>query len=95
MKKTLTSKDLQKLFDAHDALKGTKEYMKYLMPNECKFKRNGKWSSWKWIGWNVSYSLNEATIKKVGSNVYIMRKSEDEVDCWQVTDEVNQLLKIY
>lgn len=96
MKKVLTSNDLQKLFDAHDALRGTKEYMKYQMPHECKFRMNGKWSAWKWIGWDVGYSLNEATIKKVGSKVYIMRKwSENEVDRWEVTDEVNQLLNIY
>lgn len=100
MKKQLTAEDLSILREAHVALRGTKDYQKYLMENECKYKRaiDDKFTGWKWIGWNIPYSLDQAVVKKVGENVYIMREQPDGwgcVDRWAVTAEVNELLKIY
>lgn len=100
MKKQLTSEDLKVLRDAHVALKGTADYQKYLMENECKYKRaiDGKFSGWKWIGWNIPYSQDKLIVKKHGENVYLMCEQSDGFGCvdrWKVTEEVNELLKIY
>ena len=98
MKTHLTIEDMNKLRDAHESVKGTNEYQKYLM--ECELKRrlaDGKWSNWKFIGWYYPYSADEVKIKKVGEKVYIMCDGAfgDEVERYTVTEEVNELLDIY
>lgn len=99
MKKTLTSKDFELLHNANESVRGTIDYMKYHMMHEFKVKNNeGKWSGWKYCSWDSAYSLDEAIVKKVGENVYIMSECADEYGCvdrWKVTPEVNELLKIW
>ena len=98
MKTRLTIEDMNKLRDAHESVRGTNEYQKYLMENELKRKRSdGKWSNWKFIGWYIPYSADEVKIKKVGEKVYIMCDGAfgDEVERYTVTEEVNELLDIY
>lgn len=96
MKKTLTSKDFELLRNANDLVRGTLDYMKYWMMHEFKVKNSeGKWSGWKYCSWDSAYSLDEAIVKKVGNNVYIMSESGRSFDRWTVTEEVNELLKIW
>lgn len=98
MKKTLTSKDFELLRNANDSVRGTSDYMKYHMMHEFKVKNNeGKWSGWKFCSWDSAYSLDEAIVKKVGNNVYIMSENsyDNSIDRWTVTEEVNELLKIW
>lgn len=96
MKKTLTSKDFELLRNANESVRGTSDYMKYWMMHEFKIKNNeGKWSGWKYCSWDSAYSLNEAIVKRVGNNVYIMSESERLFDRWLVTEDVNELLKIW
>lgn len=99
IKKTLTFEDLKTLWNAHDVLRGTKDYQKYLMQNEWKHKfADGSYSNWKFAGWYIPYSIDEAIVKRVGDNVYIMSKEPDfngTIDRWLVTEEVNELLNIW
>ena len=98
MKTHLTVEDLNKLRDAHESVRGTNEYQKYLMENELKRRlADGKWSNWKFIGWYIPHSADEVKIKKVGEKVYIMRDGAfgDAVERYTVTEEVNKLLDIY
>ena len=98
MKTHLTVEDMNKLRDAHESVKGTNEYQKYLMENELKRRlADGKWSNWKFIGWYIPYSADEVKIKKVGEKVYIMCDGAfgDEIERYTVTEEVNELLDIY
>lgn len=98
MKTHLTVKDMNKLRDAHESVRGTNEYQKYLMENELKRRLvDGKWTNWKFIGWYIPYSADEVKIKKVGEKVYIMCDGAfgDEIERYTVTEEVNELLDIY
>lgn len=101
MKKTLTLEELQKLWAANEAVKGTSEYLKYKMMHEWKRPHeNGKWSNWLYCGWDIAYSLNDgAIVKKVKDTVYLMSKApsnlDGSIDRWTVTEEVNELLHIY
>lgn len=42
MKKTVSEQEMNKLVEASDSVRGTKDYMKYHMMVEYKTKRDGK-----------------------------------------------------
>lgn len=97
LKKELTRDDLDKLREAHRAVKGTGNYSRYLMENDAQMTTDSGRKYWTFIGWFLPYSLDEAIIKKYGDNVYII-----SIDCYdgsleryRVTEEVNELLNIY
>lgn len=97
MKKELTREELDILWEANDSTRGTKEYMKYWMPGEMKHKKNGTWTGWKWVGWGIACG-NETKVKKFKEKVFIMSEEPDEFGCvmrYEVTPEVNELLKIF
>ena len=96
MKTRLTFEDMETLRSAHLSVRGTPDYQRYMMQNDFKHRLgNGKWSNWKFIGWYIPYSKDEAKIKRIGNDVYIMTEDEIGVDRYYVTPEVNALLGIY
>ena len=99
MKKELTKDDLNLLREANESVRGTKEYYKYHMCHEYKKNKDGRWTGWKYFTWGIPYSLDEAIIKKVKDRVFIMSKEPcaltHDLDRWEVTESVNDLLHIY
>ena len=87
MKTTLSMKPV---YEANEQMKGTKDYMKYHM--EMSSFINGKWV---FIGWYVPSQYQQATIKKVKNNSYlIIEHANGEKDRYVINKHVAIILGI-
>ena len=90
MKKTVEQWQIDKLFEASNSVRGTKDYTKYLMQMEFK---NGK--TWSFLGW---YYLS----RPVNSNVYVktnptgdylyVERNNGDIDRYLLRDEVKEVM---
>lgn len=85
MKRTVSVKDIEKLRNLSDSLKGTSEYMRYYMMLEFK---SGK--RWVFSGWYVPQKQHEMIVKKVKNNIYLI----DGDERYTLTKAVNDVLQI-
>ena len=83
-----TSEMLNTLTEAHNKVKGTTDFRKYIMETDCK-SGNGKWF---FVGHSVPNSTG--AIKTVNGKTYIMTEEHTAKTRYHVTDEVRELLDI-
>lgn len=98
MKNTVTKADLEQLAEVNESVKGTHAFRKYYMMMECKYRtESGKWSAWKFMGWNVPTPA-DMKVKKIGNNVYLIRETnidhEETVTRYTLTEACNEVLKV-
>lgn len=102
MKMIVEKADLQRLIDANESVKGTRDYRKYYMPYYFKYKngKDGEWSKWYYMGYYVPRAEYDMEVKKVGETIYLMGK--EYMDCgsptikrFELTEESNKILKVY
>ena len=97
MKKMVTNEQIQKIINAHESVLGTTNYNKYLMCMEYKYKKNdNKWTPWKFVAWTVPMTGNRTDyyFKTVKDKLYIMINYADEVERYEITPAVKELLGI-
>ena len=94
MKIKLSYDDLQTLRDANNSVIGTNEYTKYWMEMSSKYRIRDRWSGWKFMGHGIP-AAKSAEIKKFKDSIYIITTDMYGPTRYEVTDEVNDLLKIY
>ena len=96
MNKKVTNKQLNTIAMAHKAVCGTVNYTKYLMCMEYKYKKDDKWTGWKFVSWTIPTVLvnNTYYFKTVKGKLYIMIDRENEVERYEVTPAVKDLLGI-
>lgn len=94
MKKMVTDAQLNIIANAHKAVLGTTNYTKYLMSMEYKYLKNDKWTGWKFVSWTIPTVLvnNTYYFKTVRGKLYIMIDRENEVERYEVTPAVRELL---
>lgn len=100
-KRYLTEEELNKIIQAHDSLVGTTEYRKYHMCLEFKMKINGKdkWTKWEYCAWGIPQTT-QYYFKKLNGKLYLMSEihkdqyDNEDVERYEVTDEVKKLLQI-
>ena len=83
--KEFTTEMLNKLTEANNSVKGTREYTKFYMESTYK-NENGRWF---FVGYYIPHSTG--IIKTFKGNTYIITPSGDR---YHVTDEVKELLGI-
>lgn len=96
MEKKVTKAQIEAIVNAHEASVGTTNYAKYEMCLEYKYLRDGKWTSWKYVAWTVPTVgvNNKYYFKTVRGKLYIMRDCFDNVERYEVTPAVKELLNI-
>ena len=83
-----TSEMLNTLTEAHNRMKGTTDFRKYIMETDCK---SGK-GRWFFVGHTVPTSTG--VIKTVNGQTYIMTEEYTAKTRYHLTDEVRELLGI-
>lgn len=86
--KVITAAQLEAIYKANEALKGTPQYCRYHMPYE--YKQNGKW---RFAGYGVPqrYEIGEdKPIRTYHGNEYIMINTEKR---YAVLKPVEELIK--
>ena len=96
MKKIVTDMQINAIAEAHTSVMGTTNYTKYLMPMEYKYLKKDKWNGWKFVSWTIPTALvnNTYYFKTVRGKLYIMVDRENEVERYEVTPAVKELLGI-
>lgn len=97
MKKMVTNEQIQKIINAHESVLGTDNYNKYLMPLEWKYKKDNKWTGWKFIAWTVPARIKDTMIyfKTIKDRTYMMIEcNTDEIERYEITPTVKELLGI-
>ena len=94
----MTEKELNKIKEANESVKGTLEYTKYHMWCTSKSKRNNKWTAWNFLGRSIP-KRTKYYIKMVKDKMYLISdeyKIFDSiyVERYEVTDEIKKLLEI-
>lgn len=97
IKKIISSEEIKKILYGYEATKGTTEYQKYLMCEEFKYKKNNKWTSWKYMGWSIPTRKLQYFLKTYKDKMYLVSEEYDEcgtptIERYEVTDVVKQLL---
>lgn len=99
VKKIITVKQIEKIRQAAESVKGTMEYNKYNMCYESKNKVNDKWTGWKFVGWGIPI-LAEYTLKIVKDKMYLVSEEKESwwgtisVDRYEITDIIKELLEL-
>lgn len=90
----VTYEQLDAIWNANEQTRGTLDYNKYSMCCEYKYKRDGKWTNWKFIGFYCPTVGGKYYFKKVNGKLYMMRDLDDSVERYEVTSAVKELLSI-
>ena len=63
---------------------------------EYKYLKNDKWTGWKFVSWTIPTVLvnNTYYFKTVRGKLYIMIDRENEVERYEVTPAVKELLGV-
>lgn len=98
MKKTIEKSEIEKLLAAHDAVKGTANYGKYLMCMEYKRKDGSRWTGWKFLCWSIPVARDMA-VKTIKGQTYLIREFTDDMgyhnmERFTVTKSVAEILGI-
>lgn len=96
-KRILTAEEIKKINDLNNSVKGTTEYTKYYMPQEFKYRKDGKWTRWIFAGHINHIYRKNLFVKTIKDKIYLVTETftelgEDTVDRYEVTDAIKEVL---
>lgn len=94
MKKFVSPEQLNRIYEANEQAKGLLDFSKYHMCLECKFKSDGKWTGWKYMTWTIPSITGTYYFKTVKGKLYMMRDLDLEVERFEVTPIIKNLLNL-